>query len=360
MATVAPPLPQAGASILAEDGSAGAPWVIAGVAAEIARRLRASANFIRVVLVIVSYVWPWVMVGIYAGAALLLPHGGRRRPGWRNLVGLSRVGIVVLAIRLTSGSLSLDTSGTAPAVWLTLGGAVLAGLVALFTSGRVAAQYDEARCRRVVIGWLPALVLATAIGVGLFAAPAVRWELVLELGVSALGVLLVLGWPAGDRPILPVVMLALPAILLASSGARLQGGVGDVHIRPASLTALHGSYSHAIGDTTLDLTALRGGIGRVTSITASVGIGNLTIVVPDNADGSVSVRVGLGGVEAANDPNLPFSELGFDVRRVVPVFALGYPRPPIASRLHLRIEADVGRGCVTITEPGSGSTGSCS
>lgn len=179
----------------------------------------------------------------------------------------------------------------------------------------------------------------------------------LELGVVALGVLLaVTAWSGGERPIVPAVILAVLAIALASSGARLQGGVGDVYARPANLASLHGTYRRAIGDMTLDLGALRGSASSVTSVDASIGIGNLRIVVPAHADGSIEVRVGLGTLNPVEGAD----RSGFDLLRVVHVFPVGNPALRSRSRLQLRIQATVGRGCVLIDQQGFGGSESCS
>jgi len=175
-ATVAPsPLPTTTEAPPAGDIT----WLISGVAAELARRLRVSVGFVRVVLMIAAYAWLCQVMAVYAVAALLLPHGKSRRPGWRNLVGLSRVGIVVVGIELLSGPASLSflstgVFGQGPAVWIPFGGGMLAGMVALFTSGYAVTAYDEDRCRRIMIGWIPALLLAATIAVGMLVAPSVR------------------------------------------------------------------------------------------------------------------------------------------------------------------------------------------
>jgi phage shock protein PspC (stress-responsive transcriptional regulator) len=354
MATVAPPAADPGAAAPPAEPNDGDPWVLAGVASALARRLGASTQFIRAMLVMAGWFWFWPVIAVYAVAALLVPHAGRRRPGWQNLVGVSRIAVLLVMAAFISASLSFDNSGLfgeGPAVWIPFCGALLAGAIALFTSGRSAAQCGEARCREIVIGWIPAVVLTAAIAIGTLMAPAVRWELVLELGLVALGVALaVTGWRgAGGAGLVPAIILALIAVLLASSGARLQGGVGDTYARPAKLASLRHAYRRAIGDVTLDLRGLRGSRGNVT-VAASVGIGNLTIDLPNNAEGTINVSVGAGGLAGvSNVPNT--FDSGFDLRQILPVHALGYQKPA-RVRLHLRLSAAVGRGCVILQVPG--------
>jgi phage shock protein PspC (stress-responsive transcriptional regulator) len=355
MATVAPPPPSTTVIAPFEDVPGDATWVISGVAAEVANRLRASVVFVRVVLGILAYVLFWPVIVAYAVAALVVPHSKSRRPGWHNLVGLARLGLVLIAARLVLPGLSFENTGLfgeGPAVWIAFCGALLAGFVALITSGRSVAGYDEIRCRRMVIASIPAAVLALAVGVGIFIAPEIRWELVLEVGVFALGAALAVAALRGARnhEIAPAAVLALLALLLAFSSARLQGGVGDTRARPATLTSVRHAYGRAIGNVTLDLSALRGSVGRVTSVDASIGIGDLTVYLPDNAVGTVDVRVGTGSLAAVSFGS-GGDHSGFDLHRVVPVRPSPGNGPiPVRSRLHVRLTAEVGRGCVTILQ----------
>jgi len=276
MATVAP-----APSSSRQRASAAAPatvadgdvrWVVSGVAGELARRLHASVLFIRVLFVIVGFALIWPVIGVYGAAALLLPQGDRRLPGWRNVVGLSRLGFLLLGIVALRG-LSLDGSGVigqGPSVWIPCGAAVLAGVTALFGTGRWAAESSDKRDRRLVIMSIPAVALAAIIAIGMIVVPAVRWELVLDLGLVALGVWL--AWAArhdaSALPVIPYLALALLAIVLAGSGARLQGGVGELRAAPRGLAPRHVAYRRAIGDETVDLSALRGA-GRTASVRAT-------------------------------------------------------------------------------------------
>jgi len=359
MATVAPERPRTSAPAPAAIPDRDVYWVVSGVAGELARRLRASATFIRVVVILAGVALGWPVIAAYAAAALLLPQGGRPLAGWRNLVALSRLGFLILMIVSLQG-LSLDKYGVfgqGPAVWVPFGAVLLAGAIALFGTGRWAGESDDERDRRLLIASLPALALAAAVGIGMLVAPAVRWELVLDLGLVAGGV--VLAWSGRrdvrEMPVIPYLALALLAVVLAASGARLEGGMGDTRAAPRDLAALRPVYRRAIGDETLDLSALRGpGVVRVD---ASVGIGNLTITLPADADGSVDLRVGSGGWNA----DLTASpQSGFDLHRVLPVRPVG--RPARRPALRLRIRAEVGRGCLIIARSGDdySSGGSCS
>jgi hypothetical protein len=203
----------------------------------------------------------------------------------------------------------------------------------------------------MVISWAPALLLAVTIGVGMSVAPTVRWELVLDLGVVSLGAATALAGRRGATAaaVVPTVLLAFVAILLVASGARLQGGTGTAVAAPRDPAALRNTYRLAAGSQTIDLRGLHGSAGGVAKLQASVGIGELTIAVPDNARGRVVVRIGAGALESFGNP-----PSGFDLRRTIRIVPDAEPGGA-RSRLSVDVVAEVGRGCVTILQGYQGS-----
>ena len=251
MATAADIRPAERAAASQIDSREVSPWVVAGVAAELAVRLRASVGFIRVMLLVVGWAWFWPVLGVYASVALLLPRAGDRRLGWRNAVAVARIGAWLAVLSPLFGELSLDGSGLfgqGPSVWVPVGGAFLVGLAVLVMSGPSCPELDDAQARRIVVSLVPAAVLTVAIAVGILVAPGIRWELALDVGVLVLGAALALArWSAPSAtPMAAAVLLAVLAIVLAASGARLQGGVGSTSARPRELTSLRRSYRRAV------------------------------------------------------------------------------------------------------------------
>lgn len=353
-----------GARSLGADQAASAelaaeqPWVVAGAAAAIAGRLRIRAGWVRTFLVLVSFAKFWPVLGLYALAALVVPHAGRRLPGAANLVGLLRLATVAAAVALTP-AVSLDPSGVfgqGPDAWVPVGGALLAGIAVFAASGRTASAALAGEDRRIAASALPAVGLATVVAIVLLWPP-VRAEIVLSVGLVAVGA----GVAAlGDRlrattAVVPLALLAFLAVLLVGANAPLQGGIGDLSVAPRGSPATL-TYRRAVGDLTVNLKGLRRGDPSVVHVVASVGIGRLRILVPDAASGTVDIRVG-GGTEVDSYAGLPRG--GFLVHRTAALRSLGGGRPQNPGRtVRLFITAGVGRGCVEVLDPPY-ATGGC-
>jgi hypothetical protein len=361
MSVSVPSLPRATPAV-AEEGD-GTWWLIGGVGAELSDRLGAPVGFIRLLLLLGMFLLPDSLY-LYAFAALLMPHAGRRGPGWSNVIAVARTGLVVGLVWLlaAAGGGLVNNGGTVfaegPAVWLPLAGATLFGVVVLVVTGRPSALRDARRDRSVALA-----ILTTLAGLGVVAGaielvPSVRWD-------SAIGVLAVLGGlglAAGGRRgqalLVPVGLLAACAVLLASAGVRLQGGIGDRSLQPLAATGSDMTYRRAVGNLELDLSAMRPRAGLVT-ITASVGIGDLNIVVPNDAQVTGSIHVGRGSLEALTCTTSVFPHdwfvprYGVDDTRVVSIGATqpGCGRALGDPGLRLRILASVGIGTLKLTEP---------
>jgi phage shock protein PspC (stress-responsive transcriptional regulator) len=334
-------------------------WVAGGVVAELADRLAASAGFIRVLLVLAAFFRPQLLY-VYLFAVLVVPHGERRTPSWSNLIGLGRCGLLLgLIYDLSAGGGLNGIFGAGTAAWLPLCGATLFGIVAVLASGVAMARRDSGRDRSLGLA-----ILAVAAGVGLVALavvllPAVRWDWALGALAAVGGVALALGGRRARPLLIPVSLVAVVAVLFASTGVRLQGGIGDARFAPVNESALRHSYRRGVGELTLDLDGLRPSRTPVT-ITASVGIGTLRLLVPGDADVTATLGVGRGTFEALTcvTSHSPLDR-GFlptyvvDETRTISSRArqpgCGYPiRRP---RLRLRIHASVGIGTLELALP---------
>ncbi len=328
-------------------------WVIGGAAAEIATRLRASSGFIRLLFFCASFLQGTAVLAVYAALTLLLPHDGRRLPGWSNLVGGLRFAVVFGVLLLATpivGDGGVLSEG--PDVWVPVGGAVLIALVAVLQSRRPMPGCSAGDDRRLVLSALivPASAACVVALAGL--APALRSERLLELGLVATGCAVAL---LGRRLDLAGVgttaaLLTYFVILLAVSGAPLQGGLGDTYAAPSTTSQLRPAYRRALGNVTLDLTRLRASGARMQRIAASVGIGKLQIVLPDNASGAIRVTIGAGNLNLLGAAS---PQAGFAVHRTVhfrPQLQQ-YPHPRRVAPLRLAITARMGEGCVIISDP---------
>jgi phage shock protein PspC (stress-responsive transcriptional regulator) len=354
-----------GATSLEADRAASAelaaeqPWVVAGAAAAIAGRLRIRAGWVRTFLVLVSFAKFWPVLGLYALAALVVPHAGRRLPGGANLVGLLRLATVAAAVALTP-VVSLDPSGIlgqGPDAWVPVGGALLAGIAVFAASGRTASAAPAGEDRRIAASALPGVGLAAVVAIVVLLWPSVRADIVLSLGLVAAGA----GVAAlGDRlrattAVVPLALLAFLAVVLVGSNTPLRGGVGDLSVAPRGSPAAL-TYRRAIGNLTVNLRGLRRGGPSVVKVVASVGIGRLRILVPDAATGTVDIRIG-GGTEVDSYAGLPRG--GFLLHRTAALRSLGGGRPQNPDRtVRLFITASVGRGCLEVLDPPY-ATGGC-
>ena len=334
-----------------ETAAASARWVLGGVAAELAARLRASPTFIRVLILIAAYLQFWPTFAIYCGAALVLPHDGRRLPDWSNLVGLLRalalMGVAVVGL----GTLSLDDSvfSQSPQVWVAFGGVELLLWLVVLDSRRPAQTVRAQDDRRVVLSAAPPVAVALTLAAVMELLPQAPVGRLLELMLVVLGLF---GWAQAQRVSARVytaacLPLGLVALLLAGGGAKLVGGFGNLTVTPTSSRAGH-DYTRAVGFVRLDLGRLQPASGRWASHwSANAGIGTVQIVVPADAFTTVHVAIGSGNLSWAQ---LRFGHIqAFMLRRTVeitPSQASG--GEVLRARQRLTVTATVGRGCVEI------------
>ncbi|HVQ18044.1 MAG TPA: PspC domain-containing protein [Actinomycetes bacterium] len=100
--------------------------------------------------------------------------------------------------------------------------------------------------------------------------------------------------------VLGVFLTAATAISAAAPSVDISAGIGDRTWRPMSVSEVHDSYELGIGQGTLDLRSLDVSATQApVPLTASVGIGELDVLVPDNVDVQVTAKVGLGEIEVA-------------------------------------------------------------
>jgi phage shock protein PspC (stress-responsive transcriptional regulator) len=139
-----------------------------------------------------------------------------------------------------------------------------------------------------------------------------------------------------------VVVAATVFSIEAASGVPLHGGVGDTQFHPTAANQLVPTYRLAVGNLNVDLSAVPFRAGT-THVTASVGIGQLTVEVPPGPTVSVVAHSGLGDVQV----------FGQDNRGLSTVQTMESKGAGSASNRHIVITADVGVGHVKVirTEP---------
>ncbi|MGQ0837589.1 PspC domain-containing protein [Actinokineospora sp.] len=167
---------------------------------------------------------------------------------------------------------------TLAAVFLTVGAAVLAEP---YLGGWVTAQH--------VIG-----VVLGILGMGMWAGSFTRSGrglIGLAVPLSAAGIALTVVWPNGFTA----------------------DGVGDIDARPLSIEQVDDQYRRNIGSVNLDLTALPNAGSVETEVGADVG--DVTVIVPENADVFLKCAVGVGEVtclgEQSSGPGAEIAKTDF-------------------------------------------------
>jgi len=128
------------------------------------------------------------------------------------------------------------------------------------------------------------------------------------IGILLIAIGLAIAFTPGHHGLLTlvgilVVIAGLPALVV---GDLMTGDVGDAIEAPATLADID-EYEHGIGKLTIDLTA-PGLADENLDIKASVGIGELLVLVPEAANVTVDAHVEIGNIDA-----LGVQEDGVDV-----------------------------------------------
>ncbi len=129
------------------------------------------------------------------------------------------------------------------------------------------------------------------------------------VGIALIGIGLAIALAPGRRAFLVVLgilvaLAGIPALLVDDE--LLEGGVGDATERPVSASDLE-PFRQAIGKLTVDLTEPDLELDGAT-VEASLGIGELLVLVPPDTDVTLDAHIGAGNIEALDQ-----EENGVDV-----------------------------------------------
>ena len=162
---------------------------------------------------------------------------------------------------------------------------------------------------------------------------------VLAVCVLVTGVALVLTtWWGRGRGLIPIgilLALALGVVTTVDSlDVPLRGDVGEHQWQPTALSAVRSTYRHRIGTMTVDLTAVPFA-GADRSITATVGVGELVVLVPEGVGVDVTARAGIGAVQLFGRREAG----GVGINRSASVA----PASPEAGHVNLSLKTGMGR-----------------
>jgi phage shock protein PspC (stress-responsive transcriptional regulator) len=159
------------------------------------------------------------------------------------------------------------------------------------------------------------------------------------LAVVAIG-LLVGGFMGRARGLIVLgVVLSIATSVAAATDQRLAGGVGERTWTPTTVAAAERTHRLGIGDAELDLTRLPA--GSDVDVETRLGVGELRVFVPEDAEVTVDAHVGAGNAELLDEQE----EGGTDLDRTVHAEPTGTP-----SGTRITIDAEVGFGNLRVMQ----------
>jgi phage shock protein PspC (stress-responsive transcriptional regulator) len=287
--------------------------VIAGVAGGLGRYFDLPPIFFRVAFVVLALVGGAGIL-LYAAAVLIIPDQGkhdsiavealrdhRDRP-WL-LVGVGLMGLATIS--LIAQARFWPSGGFA---WTLL----LLGAIAIVWSQRHESSPSPRSASAVAGGpaparkpslALPTLGLLLAAG-GLLALLGVLgveipWDIALAVAAIAVGLVVALGAILHRRTgglFLVGIVLAATAIVVSTVDIQLKGSVGERVVHAGTVSDLQRNYDVAVGELVLDLRNVALPPGE-TRIDADIGVGELTVNLPDAVNVEVDASVGAGQIE---------------------------------------------------------------
>jgi cell wall-active antibiotic response 4TMS protein YvqF len=182
---------------------------------------------------------------------------------------------------------------------------------------------------RVALG---AIIIAAGVLALLATTGAIDLSYATWIGLVLIGIGLAIAFVPGRHGVLVVlgILVALAGIPALLADEKLfEGGVGEAVERPESANELE-AFRQGIGKLTVDLTGAKLDLDGVT-VEASIGIGELVVLVPDDTDVSLDIHVAVGNAEALGE-----TQSGFDVDLV------GISGTSGSQELTLTLDAGIG------------------
>ncbi|MFP3881307.1 MAG: LiaF domain-containing protein [Actinomycetota bacterium] len=102
--------------------------------------------------------------------------------------------------------------------------------------------------------------------------------------------------PHGGLVVLGTILALVTLITATAPFEGFQGGIGDRTIELTTVDDIAADYNLAMGKLTIDLSQVND-LRTGTSLSASVGMGDLIVRIPEGTDVAVNARVGAGELE---------------------------------------------------------------
>ena len=233
----------------------------------------------------------------YLALAIFVPsEEGGPAPVERNKsLMIAAIAIAVLVVAPITGAGLFWTGGSFGALWLLLPIGAGLGVYAVLrergtpvTAGRVFGA--------IVIVFAAILGLIVIASIGAFLA-AIGEGVVIASLILAAGVAIVIGaFFGGVRWLIaPALALALGVGVASAADLDFEGGVGQRHYTPTSLSAIPADgYRLGVGELKIDTRDLDWSKRQVVHLDASLGVGELEVLTPENVCVEVDAHAGAG------------------------------------------------------------------
>ena len=273
--------------------------VFGGVAGGLGRYFNLDPVIFRITLVVLAFLGGSGLL-VYLAGLLLIPNepegGAPAAPveGRGRTLGLAGlVLLVLLGFPLLLGGGVLVAGVLVPLAFLVGIGVVTWWLV----SGQGPTGDPGDIARRTALG-LGVLIVVCCLALGAAWAAGAGGGTVVAILVIAAGVAILAG--AFLRPvrwlILPALAIALAAGTVSAAGIDLSGGVGDREYRPAAASDISDRYELGMGELVVDLRETNLPPGD-TPLDVRLGMGQITVLVPDDVCVATNADVGAGDVD---------------------------------------------------------------
>ncbi|MDX6678261.1 MAG: hypothetical protein QOE31_2313 [Solirubrobacteraceae bacterium] len=266
--------------------------MIGGVCGGLARYFGVDVTLVRIGMVALAALGGTGLI-VYAAALVLVPADGEVAPGpndTRNRALAVGAAIVLTIIGFAAGGFGLG--GLFPLALM-----LVAGLaVWWFVNGERPSGDPGTVVRRAAQG-AGILLGCFALAVGSFFASGLGGAVVVASLVIAAGVALVAAAFVGGARwlVLPAIAIALPLAFVSATGVDLNGGFGERHVRPGTLSEIKDSYRLGAGELVIDLRDVKLPAGDH-RLKVGIGAGHALVLVPAGVCVASTAKVGMGGV----------------------------------------------------------------
>src|SRR5207253_11134606 len=138
-------------------------------------------------------------------------------------------------------------------------------------------------------------------------------------------------WRGGAKGLIAIgFLLVIPLAVTTVADRPLNGGVGNRIYHPANISELRHNYRLGIGDLTVDLRDVDIAEGT-RQVNASVGLGQVTVIVPHDANVTITGKAGVGEVILLGQ-----RETGGSVEQIVSTDNVTSPQSRGRLRSHVR------------------------